>query len=357
MPATDYYDLLGVSRNASSDEVKKAYRALARKLHPDVNKAPDAAQRFAQVQRAYEVLSDPKLRDLYDQFGEAGVQAGASADAGPAGQRARGPSRGPRAPRDFDEDDIASVFDAVFGGGTRHGPRSGPRGRSARAGPRNPFQGFGGFGGSADADDEPFQQPPTPAPSTTTTIEQEARIPGLTAIRGGTHSVQVRGQGGTRSIDVRIPAGIDDGATMRVRGATAGLGLASDDLLLRIRVAPHELWRRGEHVDTGKGLDLWLDLPLTIAEATLGATIRVPTPTGPVELRVPPSSASGKKLRLRGMGIHAGEGRTGDLWAIVQIVPPPLDQLSDAQREALRAAASTGGSPRPPRVWGSQEPA
>jgi DnaJ-class molecular chaperone len=134
---------------------------------------------------------------------------------------------------------------------------------------------------------------------------------------------------------------------MRVRGVGAG----QRDVILRVHVGSHPLLRRGEFMEAGKGLDLYLDLPLTIAEATTGATVPVPTLTGPVELQVPPGTPSGKKLRLRGRGIHDPQGRQGDLYAVVKIVPPPGTELTDLEREELRKMAGRFLSPRTGPGW------
>jgi DnaJ-class molecular chaperone len=334
MPGRDYYDVLGVARSASPDEVRKAYRKLARTYHPDVNKAPDAAKKFAEVQGAYEVLSDDQKRKLYDQFGESAFDQGGNAPPHRGGPRhtwsnvGGAPGRGgPRAARDMDPEDISSVFEAIFGAG-----RSG-----AGAGQRR--------GRRADALDEEDDDAPRE-------VAQDIRVDFLTAVRGGSQQLHLTVGPESKTIEVKIPAGIDDGAHLRVRGALKGMGAAGADLLLRVRLMPHELWRRGEHVETGKGLDLYLDLPLTLAEATLGATIDVPTPKGPVQLRVPPGTASGRRLRLRAMGIKADDARQGDLVAIAQIAPPPGDQVTDADKEALRRM-SEGTSPRSSPAWRS----
>lgn len=337
MASRDYYDILAISRSASEEEVRKAYRRLARQLHPDVNKAPDAAKKFAEVQKAYEVLSEPRKRELYDQFGEAAFEPGGPGAGGPAaggGSRAgRTPWTnvgGPRTGRgrsaggiDFDQDDISSVFESIFGG-------RGGAGGSRRASGPSPLD-----------DDEP--EPTT----------HDARIDFLTSVRGGTHGVTVQTPTGQRTIDVTIPAGVEDGAKLRVRGALKGLGAGSDDLVLRVHVLPHELWRRGEHAHTGRGLDIFLDLPITFLEAALGATIDVPTPRGVVALRVPAGTASGKKLRLRGLGIKSDDGRQGDVVAAVEIVPPKSDAIGDAEREVLEKLSTQGGSPRQGPAWRS----
>ncbi|HYF13620.1 MAG TPA: DnaJ C-terminal domain-containing protein [Phycisphaerales bacterium] len=312
--ARSHYDVLGVSTNATQDEIKKAYRGLARKLHPDVNKAPDAAKKFAEVQAAYDVLSDPARKQRYDRHGDDSPEP-------PHAHRPHGPNHSGRARSgrytwtnvagthgshvDLDDEDLGSVFDAIFGGG------------AGRAGGRS----------------QRTHRQPEPEP-----VVHDVRVPFLVAAKGGAQQLRVESADGSpRTIEVRIPAGIDDGATLRMKGALHG-----EDLHIRIHVMPHEYWRRGEGPDTGKGLDLWLDLPLTIAEATLGGHVDVPTLRGAVSLRIPHGTPSGKKFRLRGQGITAEDGRTGDLVAVALVVPPESAELSRDETELLHRIAGSG---------------
>lgn len=308
MATRDYYEVLGVAKGASADDIRKAYRALARKLHPDVNKAPDAAAKFNEVQQAYDVLSDESKRKLYDQFGTAAFETG-----GPPPPRGGGrgrahysssgvgnPGGGFRVEGPFG-DDLEDVFESIFGGSFERGARGGRRPGPGR--------------GAEEA------QP----------SRSELSVTFETAVRGGKENLRVEAGGKTRTIEVTIPAGVEDGQQLRVRGAGE-----TGDLLLTIRVGGHPLWRRGEGAQTGKGLDLYLDLPLTVAEALLGATVPVPTLEGEVDLTVPPGTGSGKLLRLRGRGIKDAGGRVGDLYARVQIVAPP-GPLSDAEAAAIQS--------------------
>ncbi|HEX2838264.1 MAG TPA: DnaJ C-terminal domain-containing protein [Phycisphaerales bacterium] len=328
MASTDYYDILGVKRSASADEIRTAYRKLARQYHPDVNKAPDAVKKFAEAQKAYDVLSDVEKRKLYDQFGAD------AADRGPA----PGPGRSGAPPWahgtppdiDMDAEDLGSVFEAIFGGmGTGGRPQGGgrPRGRT---------------GGRTHAHRH--------APPVSEEVH-EVRVDFVTAAKGGMSAVRVTDAKGTRTVEVRIPPGTEDGAQMRVRGVLRDEENLPADLLLRIRTLPHELWRRGEFTETGVGLDLHLDLPLTIAEATFGATIDVPTLTGKVSLTIPPGTASGRKLRMRGLGIVTDDGRKGDLVAVVQVTPPDTARISDLEKDVLRRIAEAGGNPRSGPSW------
>lgn len=321
MAGRDFYEILGVSRAASADEIRSAYRKLARQYHPDVNKAPDAQAKFTRVQEAYDVLSDESKRKLYDQFGEAGLSG--AAGAGPAGRSRPGRATSPGgASFDFDPNDLSSVFEAIFGEHGVHAAGSGPF--SAKK----------------------SKAPPRPAEP----VKAEVTIDFLKACKGGTESIKVSDGGTARTLEVKIPAGIENGTTLVMRGAMGGKSRPVD-LLLTVHTGSHPLWRRGTLEETGEGLDLTVDLPLSIAEATLGATVRVPTLDGPVELVVPPGTASGKRLRLRRRGIRDDAGREGDLYALVRIVPPSVESLSEAQRAALREMIEPLPSPRQGGEW------
>jgi len=329
----DYYKVLGVDRNATADQIKSAYRKVARQLHPDVNKAPDASERFAEAQEAYDVLSDPEKRKVYDRIGhEAYTSGGAAAGAGARSGAHRGPGGATYtwsnvggggfggANDEFDLDDISSIFEGLFGGGRGSGFGGGrsevgagrARARSARG----------------------------------RDIASEIQVPFETALQGGKQTVRISRGGSPQTIDVTIPKSTEDGARLRIRGAgqpSAATGPAGD-LILTIRVAPHPLFRREE-------LDISLDLPVTIAEATLGATVSVPTPTGSVQLKVPPGSASGSKLRLRGRGVETQDGRRGDLYAVIKIVAPKPAELTDADRDALEKIGQRLPNPRKGQGW------
>ncbi len=318
MASRDLYSVLGVSRTATQDEIRKAYRKLARQYHPDVNKAKDAAQKFNEVQEAYDTLSDENKRKQYDQFGRvtdgAGPRAGRPGGAGAGGGAAHytwtNVGGGPGGV-DFDNEDLGSMFDAFFGRAGA-GFRDAPFGGGVRTGRRN----------RAPRADEGPEQPQG--------IEHDLDVDFMTAARGGVQALRVASNGRTRTLDVTIPRGIREGAKLRVRGGADG-----GDLILNIRIGPHSLFRRADpEQDGGSPLDLYLLLPLDIAEATLGATVTVPTLEAPVELTVPPGTPSGVKLRLKGRGIDDGASK-GDLYAVVRIVPPDGRDLTKADREAL----------------------
>ncbi|MEO1279776.1 MAG: J domain-containing protein, partial [Planctomycetota bacterium] len=209
---------------------------------------------------------------------------------------------------DFDLDDLGSMFDAFFGGqGTASGTRA-ARGRTReRARP------------SANA---------------------ELDVSFMTMARGGMERVPLRRGGKAKTIEVSIPKAVADGAKLRVAG-----GKGDPDLILTIRVGKHPVFRRAG------SLDLELDLPLTIAEATLGSEVAVPTLGGLVDVTIPAGTRSGKRLRLRGRGLADDKGAVGDLYAVVQIVPPPAEALSDADRDALKRLGALGDAPRTGSPW------
>lgn len=323
MSKRDYYDVLSVSKGATQDEIKRAYRKLAREHHPDVSKAPDAAKKFAEIQEAYDTLSDEAKRRRYDQFGFDGSRGSSQGRAGTRYDEWPGGSSS-TAGTPFEGEDLGSVFDAIFGERSRGGARS----------RRSPFAG--------DEDDEPE------------VIRHAVTIPFETAWKGGMAPVRVEeaGKGKSRTIEVQIPPGIADGTQLRVRGAgTAKRG--APDLLLQIRVLPHSLLRRGEFEETGKGLDLYLDLPISIAEATIGGSVSIPTLNGSLDLMIPPGTPSGRKLRLKGQGLHDQAGNRGDLYALTRIVPPAGAELTAEERQVLERLARKGVPIRTGPLWGA----
>lgn len=321
MSVRDYYDILGLKRGATAEEIKRAYRKLARQLHPDVNKAPDAAARFAEVQEAYDVLSDDERRKQYDTFGRAGV--GGAGRAGPAG----GPgSAGPwpggvRFESEMgDLGDLGSVFDAFFGRSS-----AGPT-RSARA---------------------------HRAPRKGRDVRAQIEIDLDTVATGGRRSLRLRDSERERTIDVAIPAGVASGQSLRVRGeGEPGPGGERGDLLVEVRVREHPLFRRGQPGSpSDASLDLSFDLPLTVWEAVHGARVDVPTLEGTVELTIPGGTSSGKWLRLKARGLKSRSGERGDLYAVVQIVVPKASDLSESERRALESAAGLGPVVRKSAPW------
>jgi len=323
----DYYEVLGVARTASDQEIKSAYRKLARELHPDINKAKDAAERFNEVQQAYEVLQDAEKRKAYDRYGH--DAPGFGFGAGPEGASGGGrrahyswtnvggeSSEG----RDFGDADFGSIFEEIFGA----------EGARAAGGP------FGkGFGSQAKARSKP---------SRGRDVTHDITVDFMTAALGGTETLRVQRGGTTQTIDVTIPRAIKDGSKLRIRGAgspSAG-GSTAGDLILTVHIGAHPVFKRNE-------LDLMIDLPLTIAEATLGTTVSVPTLTGKAELTVPAGTNSGQRLRLRGQGLRAESGETGDFLATIKIVTPT--GLSEADQQALRSIGQKQPSPRVGPGW------
>lgn len=338
--ARDFYAILGVNQSASADEIKKAYRTLARKLHPDVNKSPDAQQKFAEVQNAYDVLSDEKKRSAYDRFGEAGL-SGSAAAAENAGRGAHyswsNVGGGPTGFRDLDLDDIESMFDTFMGQRPDAGTRS-TKGRSSKKTKARSRAGSSGFGEAwggpgAAAEPEPLQH--------------EMLVGFLAAARGGAEQFRLTVNGKSKTIEVKIPAGTSDGTRLRVAGAAAGI---DRDVMLTIRVGEHPIFRVVNNPG-GAWRDVEALIPITFAEAALGTTLTVPTPEGKkVEIKIPAGASSGMKLRLRGLGINR-EGDKGDLHAVLRIVTPPAGALSDPQAAALRDISEKTPPPRAGAEW------
>jgi DnaJ-class molecular chaperone len=266
----DYYDVLGVGRSASADEIKKAYRKLARENHPDRNPGDKQAEsRFKEIQDAYEVLSDKAKREQYDRFGFVGPGAGfpGGEDGGPSFNFRWG--GGPGGFEQMDPNQAAEIFNQMFGGGEEGlGGIFGRRGQGPGRGRRT-------------------------APRAETPTTAEVTVPFETAAAGGSVTLEVD----RKEISVKIPAGIEEGKTMRLAGQGSGGG----DLLLKIRVAVHPYFRR-------EGKDIILEVPLAVAEAVLGTKVEVPTLDGTrLTVTIRPGTSSGSRLRLRGKGIQGGD--------------------------------------------------
>jgi curved DNA-binding protein len=296
MKYADYYAALGVERGASADEIKKAYRRLAQKYHPDVSKEPGAEARFKEIAEAYQTLKDSEKRAAYDELGRR--PQGEEFRPPPEWTRQHGGDSGQFSYDDIDFSDLFSHFGARAGG---------------RAGP------FGGGAGGLPGQD--FEVPVEIA------IED--------AFRGTTLSLSLSmpeydDSGQLRrvphTVKARIAPGAVDGQRLRLpgKGGKGFRGGRNGDLYLDISLKPHRLYRAAAH-------DLYLDLPLTAWEAALGATVEVPTLAGPVSLKVPASTSSGRKLRLSGRGLPKPRGGAGDLIAVAQLVVPA--ELSERERE------------------------
>lgn len=319
MADRDYYEVLGVARDASADQIKKAYRTLARKLHPDVNPDDKTAEaKFKEVQQAYDVLGDTEKRALYDQYGMAGFSG--AGPFGPHGPRAGGQGTHQSGPIHFEDLDFSELFRGAQRGASEHEAAGGSLfedllGR-LRGGPS---------GGKTSR--------PSRSPRPGRSVEAELTIPFLTAVQGGTTTISVtREDGHAEILDVKVPPGTESGRRLRLRGqgSAATVGGPRGDLLIRVTVEPHPYFKR-------EGRDLLVEVPLTIGEAVLGAKIDVPTLRGTRSLTIPPGTSSGQKLRLRGQGVPAsGELKEGDLYVIPKIVAPrSVDAESREQIEAF----------------------
>jgi molecular chaperone DnaJ len=370
----DFYTVLGVSKSASADEIKKAYRKLARELHPDRNPGnPEAEEKFKASSEAYDVLSDDKKRKEYDEmrslFGSGAFRRGARAGAGGSGFdpsdlfggfSGAGAGAGSAGDRRFGGAGFSDIFSSIFSGGGAGGVRrTGPqRGRDVEAEVtldfvhavlgttlpltlRSPGVCDSCHGNGAK-------------PGTTPRICPQCAGSGLISRNQGSFSFsepcrecqgagsivdekcpECRGTGGvtkTRTINVRFPAGVSDGQRIRLsgRGEPGERGGPAGDLYVQVKVRPDELFGRS-------GDDLTLSVPITFAESVLGTDLRVPTMDTPVTLRVPPGTPSGRKLRARGKGVVRRDGQAGDLIVTVEVQVPPA--IWDEARDALEQFA------------------
>jgi DnaJ-class molecular chaperone len=298
--AGNLYETLGVPRDASADAIRKAYRKLARKHHPDVSPGKASEDKFKAMSSAYEVLSDAKKRQNYDEFGDAALETGFD----------------PAKAREYSRWQQQRERTSNFGGGR---PGAGP-------GP------FGG-GGASDFDfTELFNRKrgPTRGSDLHATFQMDLRQ----AVEGAEVSIDVPEQGVVR---VRIPPGADTGSVIRIpgRGSPGPRGGPPGDLVIETEVKPHPVLRR-------EGLDLYLTLPVTLDEAYNGASVDVPTFVGTVVLKIPPRSQNHAKLRLRGKGV-ARKTERGDLFVVLDIRMP--DQNDEALAAALRASTEAYAKP------------
>lgn len=312
--ARDYYEVLGVGRDASAEEIQQAFRKLARRHHPDVNRDPAAEERFKEINEAYQVLSDPKTRQRYDRFGPDFRQI----------------------PEDYDER-VGAGAGGFPGGGFRRGggfPGGGVRGGDVSGG----FGGEGGiniedllggmfggrYGGARPGADQEAELP--------LSVEE--------AYRGGRREISLGEGSFARDYTVNIPAGVSDGQRIRLagQGGRGRDGADAGDLYLVVRIRPDRRYRLS-------GRDITVDLPITPSEAALGARVPVDTPGGTVQVTVPPGSSSGRRLRLRGQGMPNPKGTPGDLYAEVRIMVPPSP--TDRERELFeQLAAASSFDPR-----------
>ena len=276
------YETLGVSENSTPEEIKKAYRKLARKYHPDINKEESAQEKFKEINAAYEVLSDEQKKAQYDQFGDQMF----------GGQNFHDFAQGQGAGVDLDE-----ILRSMFGGGGGFGGGAG---------------GFGGFGGVG-------------GPDLDTAVR--VQVPFMISILGGKHNVSANGQ----SFDIKIPVGIKSGEKMRVRGKGKQYQGQSGDLILHIEVATSDEYER-------KGDDLYKTFDIPLKEALFGGKVTIETPEKEVSLKVPQNSKNGQKFRLKGKGVaNRKTALKGDLYLVANIVLPDVDSLDNDLKEALHA--------------------
>lgn len=286
MAKRDFYETLGVSREATPDEIKRAYRKLARKYHPDLNPGDKKAEAsFKEIQEAYDVLGDAKKRDQYDRFGAAGFE---QAEPGPRTRSYTWSSRQGSPRPDFEAGEGFGGFDDLLSGLFR-----------GAGGARGAGRGRGGFADMPGDD-----------------IETELSIPFLKAMQGGEIDVELSGRE-TKRLTIKIPPGVQDGARLRLagKGRLSPTGGRPGDLIALVRVQPHPHFTR-------QGSDIYLEAPVTLAEATLGASIDVPTLDGKISIAIPPGTSSGQKLRLRGKGAPTKSGERGDQYVLIRIMVP-----------------------------------
>jgi len=327
----DYYEILGVPKTATPEEIKKAYRKLARKHHPDANKnAPASVVKFKEVQEAHDVLTDEKKRQSYDQFGHAGVDSAAAAQAAAAaasaGQGAGGFRYSTTTPGgatvDFGNVDINDILEQMMGGGMGGAP-GGRRPRASRSAHR--------------------PVPETPGED----ISHDITIAFVDALRGTTIDIRLdRADGsGSETISVKVPPGVNEGSKVRVRGKgqLSASGGPRGDLIIVTHIASHPFFTR-------MGSDVSMDLPISLTEALEGATIKVPTVDGPVELHVPAGITSGKRLRVKGRGAAQKDGTRGDQFCRIMVQVPA--NLTPEQKLVIAGIEKVAGAdPRKDVGW------
>lgn len=355
--AKDFYKILGVERKADEKEIKKAYRKRARQLHPDINPNDKSAEaKFKEVNEAYQVLSDKEKRALYDQFGSDfdKVQNGAGS-AGPGGAggavnfedffnqarrgsagsgAARGGSGGGTRVENMDPGQVGDLFENLFGGA---------RGRRGSSG-----GGFD-FGGARPS----RTRGPRPQEQRGGDVEHAVEISLAESVRGTQRALQLAirdsmtGEEQRRNVTVKIPAGVQEGARVRVAGqGGAGVnGAPNGDLFLKVHIQPHSFWKR-------EGDNLHCEIPVAFSEAALGATVDVPTINGPVQMKIPAGTQGGQTFRLTGRGVpHLKNGGAGDQFVKVKIAVPKnlgsreeelIRELSGLSRDNVRASLPQG---------------
>jgi curved DNA-binding protein len=321
MEYKDYYAILGVPKTATQAEIKKAYRKLARELHPDTNKDPDAEKRFKDANEAHAVLADPEKRKQYDELGanwqayqQAGFGSGGATDWGGFGGAPGGTRWTYRTASAEEMGGFSDFFRQFFGGAA-----------GGAAGGASPFGGGGGFEYVDLSDLGGGRQRQRTIPSAQATAEVSL----AEVATGAERMVNVNG----KRLHVKIPAGVSDGSKVKLSGAFDG-----GDLVINVRVQPDPRFTRD-------GQNLRTELPLTLAEALLGAEVPVPTPTGSVKLRIRPNTQNGQEITVKGRGLpKRGSSQKGDLIVTTRVVLPRLD---DATRTTLEPILSSVSQPNP----------
>jgi curved DNA-binding protein len=323
MEFKDYYATLGVAKTATAEDIKRSYRKLARKYHPDVSKAPDSEARFKAVAEAYQALKDPEARAVYDSLGHAAAEGQAWAP--PPGWDAGFEFTGRGAPTGAGTDGYSEFFSSLFGqGGASNGAaesgatRRGPRPRRSRV----PQQGGDHHAKIVIDLEDAYRGARRTITLKVPTLDEEG------------HGTLLE-----RRLDVDVPKGVREGQHLRLlgQGAAGHGGEAAGDLYLEISLRPHRFFR----VD---GRDVFLDLPVSPWEAALGGSVLAPTPEGSVQISVPPGSVAGRKLRLKGRGIPGNP--PGDLYALLGIALPGADTPAARQAYADLAQAFPDFVPR-----------
>lgn len=338
MAKRDFYEVLGVGKGAADAEIKRAYRKLAKKYHPDQNKQdPDAETKFKEVQEAYAVLSDKDKRQRFDQFGHAGIDPsyGGAGRAGGTGGAGGARTWASTDGQTIDLGDLADMFNFGSGGGSGGGSAGAPGGFASA------FEGLFQGGGRRSQ-----RQQARPGPEPQLDVEQPVTLSFEQAVRGTTLELTLAsGTGKSQRLSVSIPPGVRTGQRIRVKGKgqPGGRRRPDGDLYVVCSIAPHKHFDRRED-------DIYLAVPITITEAALGVKLDLPTIDGPRTVTVPPGTVSGAKLRLAAMGVtNSKTGVRGDQYVEIKIVPPK--KVTDKQRRLLDELATLDTDSPRANLW------